>query len=65
MDFLEKSLPLWQQVSGQMHGSEGRHIPVPAQDAGGCDAVGGVIPLYMSLEVMPPLELAVAAKKSE
>jgi len=41
------------------------HIPVLAQDAGGCHAVGGVISLDMGLEIMPPFELATTVKESE
>ena len=41
------------------------HLPVLAQDAWGGDAVGGMISLDVSLEVMPPLELTTTAKESE
>jgi len=41
------------------------YTPVLAQDAGGCDAVRGMIPPDMSLEIMPPLELTTTVKKSE
>ena len=39
------------------------HIPVLAEDTGGCDAVGGMISLDMSLEIMPPLELTTTVKE--
>lgn len=38
------------------------HLPVLAEDTGGGDAVGGVIPPDMSLEIMPPLELTATVK---
>ena len=41
------------------------HIPVLAQDTWGGDAVGGMVSLDVSLEVMPPLELTTTAKESE
>ena len=46
--------------------SKGRgHIPVLAEDTGGCDAVGGMISLDVSLEIVPPLELTTTVKESE
>ena len=43
----------------------GGFIPVLAPDTAGCDAVGGMIPLAMSDEIMPPFELAATVKKLE
>ena len=65
MDFLEKPLPLHQRVSEGIQRSEMGHIPVVAEDAGAFKAAGGMIPPDVGLEVVPPLELATTAKKSE